>query len=252
MKYPIFLFNPVGIPGPVDIVPSATGIWLAEDPSSITLETGVKYWDSQINSYQFDKLATGKQPAYQTDSEFGSQYVVAFDHTATQGMDDASFTDNTTDKATLWMVLNHATSNATKVFLEWSIGTSTNTGPMILSVIGGTIRARLKNGSNVWISADWTTSTNFPATILELSYDGTGGAGNISLYEGTTQRANATDATGGINGTLSRLFVGQAANDTLHATTDIPAILVWDDVLTSAQRMQLRDWANLTFGLSVA
>jgi hypothetical protein len=254
-------YNPAGLPKyrgggsvavvtPLTIVPSATAWWRAD--MDTTIATGVTLWEDQANGYTMDKLNTSEQPTLTTSSNFGGKAVLDFNAAATQGMDADNFVDCTTDKATIWMVMEHDTAAVTRYFCEWSPGVVSNDGPSLLSVSSGTIRARLKNSANTWISANWTRATNFTATILELSYNGTGGAGNISLYEGTTQRANATDTTGGLNSTLGEFFCMQAANDTFHSDGKVAEVLVWDDTLSTAQRSELKDYANARYGLSVA
>lgn len=216
-----------------------TSEYLWEADFGKTLETGVKFWTDQINSLLLDKLNTAEQPTPTTSANFNNQSVLNFDYTATQGMDASILAADLTtkDQMTMFLVLDvdgHVGTNG--VVAEVSNGAFTNTVCNITIVDAGTtIRARCKNGVNAWISANWTTSTTFSATALTLVYDGTGGAGDISLYECRSQRANATDATGGFNVANNDIFIMQAANDNQHTGGNVATYAIDDDAWTTAQ-----------------
>lgn len=213
---------------------SAEAIWEAD--FGTTEDAGVEFWTDRTGNYTQDKLNESEQPTLTTSANFSNKSVLDFNIANLQSMDSGAFGDMTSkDMMTIFLVVEHDTASTTATLAEVANGTSANSVCNILTVSSGTIRARCKNSADAWISANWSTSTNFSATTLALIYDGRSGSGDISLYECNTQRANATDATGGFNTTSTSAWTMIAANDSYQADGKIAAYIIDDNAWTSQQ-----------------
>lgn len=213
-------------------------------------DVGIKLWTDQTNTYTQDKLNPVEQPAKITSSNFNGKNVLDFNATQSQSMDAAPFANMTSkNMMTIFMVLEHDSSSTTAVLAEISNGANANSVCNITTISSGQIRARCKNAANAWISANWITPTNFSATTLALVYDGRNATGNIKLYQCNTQKAVATDATGGFYSTSNRVFTMEAANDSLQADGKVAAYIVDDDAWSTSTLANAVALAKYKYGV---
>lgn len=230
---PISTFSPLSISG-------LKAWWDASDSSTITIATGVSQWnDKSGNSRNATQGTGGAQPTVQTAAQNGKNGI-RFD-----GTDDVlNFTTETLPSFTTFLVHNTISGKNTGVF-SWRVAGQAGFELYNVSYASTfTSNCIIYNGSaEITPTQKDTAGEAYPTATRLYSWNSNYVYRKNGSVTGTT---TGTFSMGNkANGLIGRAYTGGGA----YYNADIFEVLVYDSVLTDAQKEQVENYLNSKWAL---
>lgn len=220
-----------------DISPLRYGpqLWFdAADASTVTLSgSSVTSWaDKSGNGFSVSQGSAVKQPTYLTANQNGLN-TISFDGGDALRTNSGFFTGHLNTNFVVFRLTN--TTNAAQYLIDTGAGTNN-----LLSTISNT---SLRAGGGV-----------YPTFATGLS------SATMYVADWIQNAASTTSSSGALNGSLTSslnmgtvgrtgLAVGEAVNSSALLSGEVMEIVVYNKILTSEQRIDIRDYLTLKWAI---